>query len=110
MKFDDGLVVRAQAGGLANLGTADLSAVRATLARHPIVEIVPLFTRPVPELEAERRRAEAASGRPQPDQTLFFVVRLGAGGSPAVLADELRALDPLENAYVSPAAAPPPGP
>ena len=108
VKFEDGMVVRNQPAGLVNLGPEDLSAVRTTLSRYRIVDIVPVFARSPAELAEERRQAESRTASAQPDLSLFFTVRLASPSSGNMLAGELKTLAGVENAYVAPQPAPPP--
>ena len=109
LKFAEGLTVRLTDIGLVGLGPpADYSDAAAVIARYPVIDVVPVFSRPVAELEAERRLAQQRTGTLPPDLTLYFIMRLAEGASAEALAAGLERLDSVETAYVTPRPAPPP--
>jgi hypothetical protein len=110
VKFADGMEVRLENGSLVSLSGADVSSVRMVFENNSVSDVRALFSREVPELENERRRAQQSSGVVPPDLTLFFVITLSPGASPPVFITNLLADDNIENAYVAPKPAPPPGP
>jgi hypothetical protein len=108
VEFRQGMVVRLTPDGLVSLGLEDVSSAADVFARYPIVEVAPDFSRPVEELERERRRLEQETGTLQPDLTLFFRVTLAAGADASAFVQELLPLDTVQTAYVQPEPAPPP--
>ena len=110
VKFVDGMTVRLTEAGLVSLGPQDVEAVRAVFARNPILEVAPVFTQPVAELEQERHRLGEATGRSLPDLTLFFQLTLEADADAASLVADLVGLNVVETAYVVPPPEPPPAP
>jgi hypothetical protein len=109
VKFRDGTAVRLRNDQLVSRGGADLSDLQAVLSRYPGLRIERLFTRPEEDLEQERVRAEAATGRQQPDLNLYYRLLLPAGADAEALLSDLNALPIVEVAYAEPLPQPPPG-
>ena len=109
VKFREGTSVRRRARGL-EAPAVDLAPVEQVLRARGIdpVKVQPLFARPVAALDAERARAELASGRALADLNLYYRVAVPAGVDATELADALNALAVVELAAPYPLQAPPP--
>jgi hypothetical protein len=104
------MTIRLVGAGLVSLGPDDVEPLREVLSRYPIVDVAPVFSRPVEELEEDRQHQEELTGTPQPDLTLFFRLTLHVNGDAISLISDLAGLDSVDTAYLAPEPAPPPGP
>ncbi|HEY2715005.1 MAG TPA: hypothetical protein VGI73_02165, partial [Solirubrobacterales bacterium] len=77
----------------------------AKLIDNAKADLQPLFGASEDRLRAEAAAAAAATGAPQPDLSVYY--RVEGAKDPGALAEEVRALDFVEAAYVKPPAEPP---
>jgi hypothetical protein len=108
VKFRQGTVIRLRDGRFVSLGGDDVSALQAVLDRYPGTSIDRVFTRSEADLEQDRVRIEARSGRPQPDLNLYYRLLLPPQSDALAVLGELRALPIVETAYAEAPPAPPP--
>lgn len=110
VKFAEGTALFIQDGRLRSANATDPAPVVSFLASLGLAanNLRPLHTRPRAELEAERLRAEAASGRQLADLSLYYVLELPAGAQASTILEQLSALPLVEFAEPEPIPAPPP--
>lgn len=110
IKFAEGTELFVQDGHLRSEKSIDPTPVANALASLGVSanDLQPLHTRPRAELQAERSRAQAASGRALADLSLYYVLDLPAGARAAAVLEQLSALPLVEFAEPEPIPAPPP--
>lgn len=86
-----------------------LNRVRRVLADVVGTRVDPLFSVSSASLRAMREQGEMLSREQLADLSQYFLVRLPEGTEPVRVLAALLALDDVENAYLSPLPAPPPG-
>lgn len=100
VKFVEGSDVTLRDGRLAGAPGVDLAPVAAALARVDVRSIAPTFAVDRARARDWKARGEAQSGRPGPDLSLWFTLRI-AGGPAAVaaLVNDLNAAVAVEIAH-----------
>lgn len=103
VKFVEGSNVILQGDRFADEQGLDLASVNAALGRADIREIRPTFAEDRATARAWKALAEARSGGPGPDLSLWFTIRVG-GGAAAVadLVNDLNASPAVEIAHPEP--------
>jgi serine protease len=97
IKFTDGSGVKLRAGGLSG---ADPEAQAVSLLLEQLgVEVRRLFPQPDSTLDSWRSQAEARSGEPLHDLTLFYSLHLPAGLNLGRLCDQLNRFDVVRRAW-----------
>ena len=110
VKLVDGVRGRAMEGQVQSLAGADLSAFQSLAASEGLT-FRPLIDIAEARVDALLARAEAATGRAQPDLMAMLAVTV-PGGEPADLVrigEALRALPEVEYAHIQALGCPPPG-
>jgi hypothetical protein len=110
IKFREGTQTRGE-GSRFRIGEAGaVDALASALSPNglTLAALRRLHARPAEVLDAERSRAMAQSGRTLADLNLYYVVRVPAGQSAAVLAERLSQLPVVEFAELQQPPAPPP--
>jgi serine protease len=99
VKFREEASVRVHPSGVVSEAGRDLGAFRATLAAFPGATIARLFERSEAELRAERREAEARTGRRMPDLNGYIRITFDGPVDWPRLVDALNALPVVAVAY-----------
>jgi len=102
VKFVEGSIVRLRQDKLVNRGIGNLSPVSDLLSRFPGVEVQRLFSRSEADLEAERTRGQALSGKELADLNNYYLFTLPEGLDANAFIDALNAMDIVEIAYPEP--------
>jgi serine protease len=109
VKFDEALAVRGAGSALHSERGADLTAVRAVLQRHRVVQLTPLLPeQTLAALSGLATQARSRSGLPAPDMASWYHLTLPAGADVAAALADLTALPSVAWAYPAPEPALPP--